>query len=42
MAEAADKRQYNRRMKELEAEDEARRGGFLSKVRKFFSEAALH
>ena len=36
VAEAAETRQYNRRMKELEAEDEARRGGLLSRVRKFF------
>jgi hypothetical protein len=36
LAEAAETRQYNRRMKELAAEDEARRGGRLSRVRKFF------
>jgi hypothetical protein len=36
MAEAAETRDYNRRMKELEAEDGARRGGLLSRVRKFF------
>ena len=32
MAEAAETRAYNRRMKELAAEDEARREGLLSKV----------
>jgi hypothetical protein len=32
MAEAAETRQYNRRMKELEAEDEKRRGGLLARV----------
>jgi hypothetical protein len=33
MIEAAEKRQYNRRMKELAAEDEAKRKSFLSKTR---------
>jgi hypothetical protein len=37
MAEAAETRQYNRRMKELAAEDGARREGLLSKVVGFFS-----
>jgi hypothetical protein len=37
VAEAAETRRYNRRMKELEAEDEARRIGLLAKVMKFFS-----
>jgi hypothetical protein len=32
MAEAAETRRYNRRMKELEAEDAAKRGGWLSKL----------
>jgi hypothetical protein len=32
MIEAAETRSYNRRMKELAAEDEARREGLLSKV----------
>jgi hypothetical protein len=36
LAEAAETRQYNRRMKELAAEDEATRGGLLSRVMKFF------
>ena len=36
MAEAAETRAYNRRMKELAAEDEARREGLLSKVFGFF------
>jgi hypothetical protein len=36
MAEAAETRRYNRRMKELAAEDEARREGLLSKVFGFF------
>jgi hypothetical protein len=35
-AEAAEDRKYNRRMKELEAEDKARRGGLLARVMKFF------
>jgi hypothetical protein len=32
LAEAAETRRYNRRMKELEAEDEKRCGGLLSRV----------
>jgi hypothetical protein len=36
VAEADERRQYNRRMKELEAEDAARREGVLSKVLGFF------
>jgi hypothetical protein len=36
MAEAAETRAYNRRMKELAAEDAARREGLLSKVFDFF------
>jgi|SRR5580700_10858931 hypothetical protein len=36
MAEAAETRAYNRRMKELAAEDELRREGLLSKVFGFF------
>jgi hypothetical protein len=36
MAETAETRQYNRSVKELETEDEAKRGGILSRVRKFF------
>jgi hypothetical protein len=36
MAEAAETRQYNLRIKELEAEDEMRRGGLLARVMKFF------
>jgi hypothetical protein len=31
-AEAAEDRQYNRRMKELAVEDEKRRGGLLARV----------
>lgn len=37
MAEAAETRAYNRRMKELEAQDAAKRGGFVSRVKRFFS-----
>lgn len=37
MAEAAETRAYNRRMKELAAEDTARREGLLSRVFRFFS-----
>jgi hypothetical protein len=37
MAEAAETRQYNRRMKELAAQDEAKRGGLLSRVVRFFT-----
>jgi hypothetical protein len=36
MAEAAETRRYNRRMKELAAEDELRRERLLSKVFGFF------
>ena len=36
LAEAAETRRYNRRMKELAAQDEAQRGGLLQ-VMKFFS-----
>jgi hypothetical protein len=36
MDEAAETRRYNRRMKELEAEDAAKRGGWLSKLVSFF------
>jgi hypothetical protein len=36
-AEAAETRRYNRRMKELEAEDKARRESLLSKVFGFFA-----
>jgi hypothetical protein len=36
MIEAAETRAYNRRMKELAAEDELRREGLLSKVVGFF------
>jgi hypothetical protein len=36
MAEAAETRGYNRRMKELTAEDAAKREGLLSKVFGFF------
>ena len=36
MAEAAETRAYNRRMKELAAEDAVRREGLLSKVFGFF------
>ena len=37
MAEASETRAYNRRMKELAAEREARRGGWLSRVIRLFS-----
>lgn len=37
MIEAADTRRYNRRMKELAAEDAAKKGGFMSKMMRFFS-----
>jgi hypothetical protein len=37
MAEAAETRAYNRRMKELAAEDAAKKRGFMSKVMRFFS-----
>jgi hypothetical protein len=36
MAEAADTRDYNRRMKELATEDEAKRGGILSRFMNYF------
>ena len=36
-AEAKELRQYNARMKALEAEDAVRRGGFLTRVASFFS-----
>jgi hypothetical protein len=38
MAEAAETRLYNRRMRELEVEDEKRRGGLLSRVMRFFTQ----
>ena len=37
MAEAAETRRCNRMMKELAAQDEARRGGLLSKLVKLFT-----
>ena len=40
LAEAAETRQYNRKMKELAAHDEAKRGGLLSRVIQFFSPEA--
>jgi hypothetical protein len=40
MAEAAETRDYNRRMKELAAEDEAKRPSLLSKVMGFLSSKA--
>ena len=36
-AEAREIRQYNERMKKLEAEDATKRGGLLTKVARFFS-----
>jgi hypothetical protein len=36
MAEAAETRAYNRRMKELAAEDERKRGGLLSRLMRLF------
>jgi hypothetical protein len=36
-AGAREMRQYNTRMKELEAEDSRRRGGILTRVMQFFS-----
>jgi hypothetical protein len=36
-AHAKEIRQFNKRMKELEAEDARRRGGFISRVMGFFS-----
>ena len=40
VAEAAETRAYNRRMKELEAQDAAKRGGLLSRVIRFFTSKA--
>jgi hypothetical protein len=37
MVEAAETRSYNRRMKELAAEDAARREGLLTKITNFFT-----
>jgi hypothetical protein len=37
MAEAAETRAYNRRMKDLAAEDAMKKSGLLSKVMRFFS-----
>jgi hypothetical protein len=37
VAEAAETRQYNRRMKELEAQDAAKRDGLLPRLMRFFS-----
>jgi hypothetical protein len=37
MAEAAETRAYNRRMKELAAEDAMKKSGLISKVMRFFS-----
>jgi hypothetical protein len=37
MDEAGETRRYNRRMKELAAEDEAKRESLLSKVTRFFT-----
>jgi hypothetical protein len=37
VAEAAETRAYNRRIKELEAQDAANRGGLLSRVMRFFT-----
>jgi hypothetical protein len=34
---AKEMRQFNKRMKELEAEDAGRRGGMVSRVMRFFS-----
>jgi hypothetical protein len=36
-AHAKEMRQFNKRMKELDAEDARRRGGFMGKVVRFFS-----
>jgi hypothetical protein len=36
-AEAAETRRYNRRMKEFAAEDQAKRGGLLSRLVRFFT-----
>jgi hypothetical protein len=40
--EAREIRQYNTRMKELEAEDARRRGGILTRVVRFFSSSTEH
>jgi hypothetical protein len=37
VAEARETRRYNKRIKELEAEDARRRGGLFSKILDFFS-----
>jgi hypothetical protein len=37
MIEAAETRRYNRRIKELAAEDEAKSGGLISRMIKFFT-----
>jgi hypothetical protein len=37
MDDAAQTRRYNRRMKELEAQDEAKRRGLLSRIMRLFS-----
>jgi hypothetical protein len=37
VAEAAETRAYNRRMKELETQDAAKRGELLSRVARFFT-----
>jgi hypothetical protein len=36
MEEAAETRRYNKRMKELEAQDEAKRRGLLSRIMRLF------
>jgi hypothetical protein len=41
MAEAAETRRYNRRMKELEAEDAAQRGGWMPISKLFGIRAAI-
>ena len=40
MAEAAETRRYNRMMKEVAAQDEAKRGGLLARVMRFFAPKA--
>jgi hypothetical protein len=40
MAEAAETRAYNRRMKELAAQDAERRVGLLSKITNFFTSSS--
>jgi hypothetical protein len=37
MIEAAETRRYNRRIKELAAEDKAKSGGLISRMIKFFT-----